>query len=97
MRYNGDPDNESNNIALCGKGITFDSGGISIKAAEGMGAMKGDMAGGASVIGAMRALAQVRPKINVLGLVPATENMSGGSAFHPGTWCAPCPARHLKS
>lgn len=84
MRYNGDPDNESNNIALCGKGITFDSGGISIKAAEGMGAMKGDMAGGASVIGAMRAIAQVKPRINVLGLVPATENMSGGSAFHPG-------------
>ena len=51
MRYNGDPDNESNNIALCGKGITFDSGGISIKPAEGMGAMKGDMAGGASVVG----------------------------------------------
>ena len=84
LRYNGDPGNESNNIALCGKGITFDSGGISIKAAEGMGAMKGDMAGGASVIGAMRAIAQVSPRINVMGLVPATENMSGGSAFHPG-------------
>ena len=84
LRYNGDPGNESNNIALCGKGITFDSGGISIKPAEGMGAMKGDMAGGASVIGAMRAIAQVSPKINVMGLVPATENMSGGSAFHPG-------------
>ena len=84
MRYNGDPSNESNNIALCGKGITFDSGGISIKPAEGMGAMKGDMAGGASVIGAMNAIARLKPKINVMGVVPATENMSGGSAIHPG-------------
>ncbi|PZC51094.1 MAG: leucyl aminopeptidase [Chloroflexi bacterium] len=84
LKYIGDPRNEDNNLALCGKGITFDSGGISIKPAEGMGAMKGDMAGGASVIGAMMAIAQIKPKINVMGIVPATENMSGGSAFHPG-------------
>jgi leucyl aminopeptidase len=84
MQYKGDPSNESNNIALCGKGITFDSGGISIKPAEGMGAMKGDMAGGAAVIGAMNAIARLKPKINVMAVVPATENMSGGSAIHPG-------------
>ena len=84
LKHIGDPKNEGNNLALCGKGITFDSGGISIKPAEGMGAMKGDMAGGASVIGAMMAIAQIKPKINVMGIVPATENMSGGSAFHPG-------------
>ena len=84
IRYRGDPDNESNNVALCGKGITFDSGGISIKPAEGMAAMKGDMAGGASVIGAMKAIAALKPKINVMALIPATENMSGGSATHPG-------------
>lgn len=83
MEYHGDPENESNNIALCGKGITFDSGGISIKPAAGMGAMKGDMSGGGAVIGAMSAIAQLKPKINVIGVVPATENMSGGSATRP--------------
>ena len=84
LRYNGDPDNEENNIALCGKGITFDSGGISIKPAAGMGEMKGDMSGGAAVIGAMSAIAQFKPKINIMALVPATENLSGGSATRPG-------------
>ena len=84
LRYRGDPGNEANNVALCGKGITFDSGGISIKPAQGMGAMKGDMAGGASVIGAMKAIGELKPRINVMGLVPATENLSGGSATRPG-------------
>lgn len=83
MRYQGDPGNQENNIALCGKGITFDTGGISLKPAEGMGNMKGDMAGGASVIGAMQAVAALRPAINVMGVVPATENMPGGSATRP--------------
>ncbi len=84
MQYRGDPENESNNLALCGKGITFDSGGISIKPAAGMGAMKTDMAGGASVIGAMNAIAALKPKINVMAIIAATENMSGGSATRPG-------------
>lgn len=84
LRYHGDRENESNSLALCGKGITFDSGGISIKPAEGMGAMKGDMAGGAAVIGAMKAIALMKPKINVMAVIPATENMSGGSASRPG-------------
>lgn len=84
MRYRGDSANPSNNLALCGKGITFDSGGISIKPAEGMSAMKGDMAGGAAVIGAMKAIAGLQPKINVMALIPATENMPGGGATRPG-------------
>ena len=71
-------------VAFVGKGITFDSGGISIKPFEGMQLMKFDMAGGAAVIQAMRAIAELKPKINVLGLVPATENMPSGSAFRPG-------------
>lgn len=83
MKYLGDPDNPQNNIALCGKGITFDSGGISIKPVEGMGAMKGDMAGGAAVIGAMNAIGQIKPRINIMALVPATENMPSGSAARP--------------
>ena len=84
MRYNGDPENEANNIGLLGKGITFDSGGLDIKSAAGMSTMKGDMAGGASVIGAMRAIAELKPKINVTVIVPATENMPSGTAQRPG-------------
>jgi leucyl aminopeptidase len=71
-------------IAIIGKGITFDTGGISIKPADGMEKMKYDMAGGATTIGTMRALAQLRPQVNVLGIVPATENMPDGRAQRPG-------------
>lgn len=71
-------------VALVGKGITFDSGGISLKTPEGMERMKYDMAGGAAVLGAMRAIAQVRPPVAVLGIVPATENMPSGRAQKPG-------------
>ena len=84
MRYSGDPENESNNIGLLGKGITFDSGGLDIKNAVGMSTMKGDMAGGASVIAAMQAIGQLKPKINVTCIVPATENMPSGTAQRPG-------------
>ena len=84
MRYNGDPRNAENNIGLLGKGITFDSGGLDIKNASGMATMKGDMAGGASVIGAMEAIAQLKPKINVTVIVPAAENMVSGAALRPG-------------
>ena len=70
--------------ALVGKGITFDSGGISIKPSENMGDMKGDMAGGASVLAAIRAIAQLKPKLNVIAIVPATENMPSGTAQKPG-------------
>ena len=84
LRYAGDPDDETNTLGLLGKGITFDSGGISIKRAAGMGAMKGDMAGGAAVIAAMGAIGSMKPKINVTAIVPATENMPGGGAQRPG-------------
>ena len=84
LTYEGDPGNPSNNLGLIGKGITFDTGGISLKPAAGMESMKGDMAGGASVIAAMEAIARLGPRINVTGMVAATENMPGGSAQRPG-------------
>lgn len=71
-------------IALVGKGITFDSGGISLKPSEKMEEMKGDMAGGAAVMTAAAAIAQLKPKINVLAIIPATENLPDGNAFKPG-------------
>ncbi len=71
-------------LGLVGKGITFDTGGISIKPAAGMEEMKGDMSGGATVIAAMQAIGRLKPEINVTALVPATENMPGGSATKPG-------------
>jgi leucyl aminopeptidase len=82
MRYNGGGDAKP--LALVGKGITFDTGGISIKPAANMEEMKGDMSGGASVIAAMSAIGRLRPAANVIGIVPATENMPGGSAIKPG-------------
>ena len=84
LTYRGDPDNPQNNLGLVGKGITFDTGGISLKPAANMEAMKGDMAGGASVIAAMRAIGSLQPRINVTGLIAATENMPGGRAQRPG-------------
>ena len=84
LTYAGDPENPGNNLGLIGKGITFDTGGISLKPAANMEAMKGDMAGGASVIGAMKIIAGLKPRINVTGMVAATENMPGGSAQRPG-------------
>ncbi len=83
MRYNGDPGSKDL-IALVGKGITFDTGGISLKPPERMEEMKYDMSGGAAVIAAMSAIGKLKPKINVVGLVPATENMPGGKATKPG-------------
>jgi leucyl aminopeptidase len=71
-------------VVLVGKGITFDTGGISIKPAAEMDEMKFDMCGAASVLGTMRAIAELRPKLNVVGLVPTTENMPGGAASKPG-------------
>ncbi|MFN7916968.1 MAG: leucyl aminopeptidase [Vicinamibacterales bacterium] len=71
-------------LALVGKGITFDSGGISIKPADGMEKMKDDMSGGAAVACAMRAIGRLGAPIRVIGVVPATENMPGGRALKPG-------------
>src|ERR1700677_4818192 len=71
-------------LGLVGKGITFDTGGISIKPADGMEKMEYDMAGGAAMIGAMQAIAQLKPAVKVIGIVCAAENMPSGSAMKPG-------------
>jgi leucyl aminopeptidase len=71
-------------LGFLGKGITFDSGGISIKPSEGMGEMKHDMAGAAAVIAAVAAIAQLKPRINVTAIAPATENLPSGTALKPG-------------
>ena len=84
LQYKGDPDNPDNNLGILGKGITFDTGGISLKSAAGMGEMKGDMSGAAAVISAIKAIAQLAPKLNVTAIAAATENMPGGSAQKPG-------------
>lgn len=71
-------------LGLVGKGVTFDSGGLSIKTAEGMQRMKSDMSGGAAVLGAMKAIAALRPSVPVVGIIPLVENMPGGRALRPG-------------
>jgi leucyl aminopeptidase len=71
-------------IALVGKTITFDSGGISIKPSENMDKMKDDMSGGSAVLGALRTAAALKLPLNIVGLLPAAENMPGGSAYKPG-------------
>src|ERR1700730_12193617 len=84
MRYEPAGAPEKPVLGLVGKGITFDTGGISIKPSDGMEKMKYDMAGGATMIGAMRAIAQLKPKVKVIGIVCATENMPSGKAQKPG-------------
>jgi leucyl aminopeptidase len=71
-------------VALVGKGITFDTGGMSMKTAAGMMTMKNDMAGAAAVLGAFAAIARLRPSVEVRGYIPATDNMTGGDATRPG-------------
>jgi leucyl aminopeptidase len=84
MQYRPEKATSAAHLALIGKGVTFDTGGISIKPSEGMEKMKYDMAGGAAVIGAMQAIAQLKPGIAVTGIVPAVENMPGSRAQRPG-------------
>jgi leucyl aminopeptidase len=83
MQYQGGPAKAAP-IVLVGKGVTFDSGGISLKPGEGMDEMKFDMCGAASVFGTMRAVAELGLKLNVVGIVPAVENMPSGQATKPG-------------
>jgi leucyl aminopeptidase len=83
LRYHGAPKAEAPTV-LVGKGITFDSGGISIKPAAEMDEMKFDMCGAASVLGTFRALVDLAPAINVVGLIPSCENLLSGSAVKPG-------------
>ena len=82
LRY--EPEDATASLALVGKGIVFDSGGLSIKPAKGMETMKTDMAGAATVFGAMQAIAALGLPIRVLGVAPLTENMTGGAAQRPG-------------
>jgi leucyl aminopeptidase len=78
------PSNNKELLAFVGKGVTFDSGGISLKPGENMELMKYDMTGGATVLGAMRAIAQLKPPIPILGVAPCTENLPSGKATKPG-------------
>jgi leucyl aminopeptidase len=84
LRYEPEDCRSDEIIALLGKGLTFDSGGISIKPAQDMDEMKFDMCGGAAVIGAMQAIAGLRPRARVLGMIAAVENMPSGRAYKPG-------------
>jgi leucyl aminopeptidase len=84
MRYEPQGVTEGPVLGLVGKGITFDSGGISIKPSDNMEKMKYDMAGGAAMIGAMRAIALLKPKVRVIAIVCAAENMPSGTAQKPG-------------
>lgn len=85
IRYKPEvPSKSSDHLALIGKGVTFDTGGVSIKPADGMEKMKYDMAGGAAVLGAMRAIAKLKPAIPVTAFVPAVENMVSSRAQRPG-------------
>ena len=83
LSYNGASKSQAP-VVLVGKGITFDTGGISLKPAAAMDEMKFDMCGAASVLGTFRALAELKPAINVIGLIPACENMPDGAAVKPG-------------
>jgi leucyl aminopeptidase len=78
------PPATKDHLGLIGKGVTFDTGGISIKPSEGMEKMRYDMSGGAAVLGAMRAIAQLKPSVPVTALVPTVENMPGSKAQRPG-------------
>jgi leucyl aminopeptidase len=84
MRWNGARSKRTKPIAVVGKGVCFDSGGISIKASAGMEDMKGDMGGAACVVGLMHALAARKAKVNVVGIVGLVENMPDGDAIRPG-------------
>ena len=83
LEYNGGKQGDRP-LVLVGKGVTFDSGGISIKPAERMEDMKYDMSGAAAVLGAMRGIAELKLKANVVGIIPSTENMPSGTAVKPG-------------
>lgn len=82
MEYS--PEGAEKTVAFVGKGIVFDSGGLSIKPAAGMETMKTDMSGAAAVMGAVQAIAEIGLKVKVIGITPLTENMTGGSAQRPG-------------
>ena len=82
LEHNADEEN-LDTVVLVGKGITFDTGGISIKPSQGMGKMKSDMGGAAAVLGAMRAVGELDVPLRVIGITPCTENMPDADAYHP--------------
>jgi leucyl aminopeptidase len=84
LRLEHAPDKPRGTVALVGKGITFDSGGLSLKPSDGMVGMKGDMGGAAAVLGAVRAIASLGTKARVVGFIPVTDNMPGGDAMRVG-------------
>jgi len=84
IRYRPQQTASTAHLGLVGKGVTFDTGGISIKPSEGMEKMKYDMCGGAAMIGAMRAIAQLKPALTVTAFIPCVENMPGSRAQRPG-------------
>lgn len=83
LRYQGDP-GSADTVGLVGKGITFDTGGISLKKPEGMEEMISDMGGAAVLLGLIHVLAELKPRVNVVIVIPAAENMPSGTAFRPG-------------
>ena len=95
MRWNGGKAG-AKPVVFVGKGITFDTGGISIKPALGMEAMKWDMGGAGAVAGLIKALATRKAKVNVVGVCALAENMPDGNAQRPATSSPPCPARRSK-
>ena len=84
LEYNGAPDTNARPIALVGKAITFDTGGISIKPADKMDEMKFDKCGGCAVLGSMRAIAELKLPLNVLGVIASAENMPSATSYRPG-------------
>jgi leucyl aminopeptidase len=84
MRYSGNPDKKNQLTALVGKGLTFDTGGYSLKPGPSMVNMKSDMGGAAAVIGTMAAIATLKLKVNVVAIIGAAENMVSGEAYRPG-------------
>ena len=83
LQYKGDPDT-ADVLGLVGKGVTFDTGGISMKKPDGMEEMISDMGGAATLLGAMHVVGQLKPKVNLVVVIPAAENMTSGSAYRPG-------------
>ena len=84
INYKGNPDSEAKPIVLVGKGLTFDSGGISLKPGEGMDEMKYDMGGAAGALGTMRAVAELQLPLNIIGILAGCENMPSSNAYRPG-------------
>ncbi|MGO4496890.1 leucyl aminopeptidase [Paenibacillus sp. 2RAB27] len=83
LRYTGDPGN-ADVLGLVGKGVTFDTGGISMKKPDGMEEMISDMGGAATLLGALHVVGQLKPKVNLVVVIPAAENMTSGTAYRPG-------------